>query len=185
VRHGKTQANEQRLYCGRTDLPLSEEGAAEIVGFKDQGIYPPPAELTFYTSGLLRTEQTLDLIYGPVERIAVPDLAELQFGAFEMKSYEDLKERDDYQAWITDETGDVACPGGESKNRFQKRAIQAFDKLASQSRPAFVSCHGGVIVCIMDTIFPNQRNFYEWQPQPGHGYTLIYTEGQLHKYTNL
>ena len=30
IRHGKTAANEQHLYCGSTDLPLSEEGLAEL-----------------------------------------------------------------------------------------------------------------------------------------------------------
>ena len=26
IRHGKTEANEKHLYCGSTDLPLSEKG---------------------------------------------------------------------------------------------------------------------------------------------------------------
>ena len=30
IRHGKTEANERRLYCGSTDLPLSRQGAAEL-----------------------------------------------------------------------------------------------------------------------------------------------------------
>ena len=32
IRHGKTEANEKRLYCGRTDLPLSEQGREEVRG---------------------------------------------------------------------------------------------------------------------------------------------------------
>jgi alpha-ribazole phosphatase len=185
IRHGKTEANEKRLYCGSTDLPLSENGAAEIVRLNEQGIYPPPVDLSFYTSGLLRTEQTLSLLYGPVKRTADLDLAEIRFGAFEMKSYEQLKMQDDYQAWITDESGDAACPGGESKNMFQQRVLRAYEKIVSHGQSALVSCHGGVIVCIMESLFPNQRNFYEWQPQPGYGYTMTYIEGRLHKYTTL
>jgi len=30
IRHGKTAANEQHLYCGSTDLPLSEKGIEEL-----------------------------------------------------------------------------------------------------------------------------------------------------------
>ena len=30
IRHGKTEANEKRLYCGSTDLPLSEKGREEL-----------------------------------------------------------------------------------------------------------------------------------------------------------
>ena len=30
IRHGKTEANEQHLYCGSTDLSLSDTGRAEL-----------------------------------------------------------------------------------------------------------------------------------------------------------
>ena len=186
IRHGKTIANEQRLYCGATDLPLSEGGAEEIRLFKSEGIYPA-AEL-FFTSGLLRTTQTLDIIYGGVNKKAIPEISEYRFGEFEMQSYEDLKEREDYQAWITDETGDIKCPGGESKNRFNKRVTDGFNNILSQAggSPAFVSCHGGAIACIMERLCPGAQNFYEWQPKPGRGYALIFDDsGRLHIYNKI
>jgi alpha-ribazole phosphatase len=34
IRHGKTEANEKHLYCGSTDLPLSNVGRAELKGLK-------------------------------------------------------------------------------------------------------------------------------------------------------
>ena len=188
IRHGKTIANEQRLYCGAADLPLSENGKKEIAELKNQGIYPS-ADL-YFTSGLLRTEQTIDIIYGNVQRKIIPDIAEYKFGLFEMKSYEDLKEQDDYQAWITDETGDFECPGGESKNQFNKRVTDGFNSILEEVRQvencsAFVSCHGGTIACIMEYLFPNTQNFYEWQPKPGRGYTLVYDSGRLHIYKKI
>ena len=30
IRHGKTPANEQRIYCGSTDMSLSEGGIDEL-----------------------------------------------------------------------------------------------------------------------------------------------------------
>ena len=30
IRHGKTEANELHLYCGSTDLPLSQSGREEL-----------------------------------------------------------------------------------------------------------------------------------------------------------
>ena len=30
IRHGKTSANEKHLYCGSTDLPLSNAGKEEL-----------------------------------------------------------------------------------------------------------------------------------------------------------
>jgi len=209
LRHGKTLANEKKLYCGHTDLPLSENGKLELIALKSQNIYPSAADI-FFTSGLIRTGQTLDILYGQSEnkaasvhlsggsqditphetcaflqrRTAVPAIAEYNFGQFEMKSYEDLKEQDDYQAWITDETGDVPCPGGESKNQVQKRVMEGYFHITEVMRQAghksaIVACHGGTIVSIMEHLFPNTKNFYEWQPQPGRGYSLTYTgDGQ-------
>ena len=186
VRHGSTFANEKRLYCGRTDLPLSDSGKAELISLKNQGIYPPPADM-FFSSGLCRTEQTVDTIYGSVSRTTIPDIAEYNFGIFEMKSHEELKERLDYQAWISDETGSVPCPDGESKVQFNKRILEGYSRiisgaLSSGCNSAFVSCHGGTIICIMEFLQPKIKNIYEWQPQSGHGYSLSYVSGQFSIY---
>lgn len=179
LRHGKTMANEKRLYCGHTDLPLSESGIAQLKSMKH-------AETStidlFFTSGLLRTVQTVECIYGPVPTQAIPQLAEFNFGQFEMHSYEDLKDRPDYQAWITDETGLVSCPGGENKQEFMKRVLTGYGILlekSQQSQAVLLVTHGGVIASIMDYLFPGGRNFYEWQPEPGRGYTLTYEHGTL------
>ena len=188
IRHGKTLANEQRLYCGQVDLPLSENGAKAIAQLNNQGIYPS-AEI-FFTSGLLRCEQTLDIICGEVQRKTIPDIAEFKFGLFEMKSYEDLKEHKDYQAWITDETGGYCCPKGESRNQFEKRVIDGFNSISETIRQsgfnsAFVVCHGGTIACIMEYLYPNTQNFYEWQPKPGRGYTLVCVSGRFQIYKKI
>jgi len=176
IRHGKTMANEQKLYCGSTDLPLSEAGGQEISEFCKQDIYPLlPDDCLYFTSGLQRTELTLDLIYGSVPRVALVQMAEINFGQFEMKSYEMLKARDDYQAWIMDEKGTVACPGGESKQIFMSRVLEGYKQLEVKARMGadiLLVCHGGVIASLMEHLFPGTRNFYGWQPAPGRGYTV-------------
>lgn len=187
IRHGKTQANEKKLYCGATDLPLSEQGAAALATLKQQGIYPKDAKL-FFTSGLLRTDETLKLLYGSVHREALPQLAEFRFGDFEMKSYEMLKTQADYQAWITDETGFVPCPGGDCKQDFTRRVMGGFELLMSKVQQAgtiLTVCHGGVIVSIMDFLFPGIRHFYEWQPEPGRGYSIICTADGPQQYKTI
>ncbi|MCL2422024.1 MAG: histidine phosphatase family protein [Defluviitaleaceae bacterium] len=171
IRHGKTEANEKRLYCGYTDLPLSELGRLEISEIASQDIYPSDVKQLF-TSGLTRTEETLDIIYGTVPRKRIPSLMEYNFGQFEMHSYEQLKAQEDYQAWIMDTTDAVACPGGESKKQFNKRIIAGFNEIMTMGETALVVCHGGVIACIMEHLWPGTKNFYEWQPAPGRGYTL-------------
>ena len=64
IRHGKTRANEEHRYCGSTDLPLSEGGRAELNALT----YRLPEGLRFVTSGMLRTEQTLQALFGDVPR---------------------------------------------------------------------------------------------------------------------
>lgn len=180
IRHGQTLANQQRLYCGKTDLPLSEDGKSEIKKLASLGIYPPLQGLAVYTSGLLRTRQTLEAIYGKVPHLELPAFREMNFGAFEMKSYEQLKESSIYIAWIEDQTGSVACPGGESQAVFTRRVTTGFQEVVDSDKSALVVCHGGVITCLMQRLFPKEpRHFYQWQPRPGEGYTINLSENGM------
>jgi len=184
IRHGWTAANEKHLYCGATDLPLSERGVSGVEELKGQGVYPTCVDLRF-TSGMTRTEQTLDIICGQTGRTAIPELAEYNFGDFEMQGYDQLKVRGDYQAWIADQTGLIACPGGESRQRFERRVLAGFGQLLEKSKGArsvLAVCHGGTIATIMESLNPGQRNFYEWRPSPGRGYMLVYEGGELCQY---
>ena len=198
IRHGATMANEQKLYCGTTDLALSEAGKAELMSLCEQGVYPKGKRVgervgeqakIYITSGFLRTEQTMELLYGAVCREILPQLAEYDFGKFEMQGYEALKECSDYQAWIMDKSGAIACPGGERKQDFTRRVLQGFESVLGKVRAvnaeAFIVCHGGVIACIMEHMRPGVRNFYEWQPKPGRGYTLTYKFDKFRKYTEI
>jgi len=187
IRHGQTAANEQGLYCGATDLPLSGKGIAELLDLRKQGIYPKHVSL-YFSSGLMRTEQTLDLLYGSVQRTALPKFAEFNFGDFEMKSHEALKEQLDYQAWITDVAGIFSCPGGENRQEFTRRIAEGYELLtknAQHGNDLLVVCHGGVIACIMEQLFPNTCDFYTWQPKPGRGYTLVFASGRLQLYKSI
>ena len=173
IRHGRTDANRKRLYCGATDVPLDAEGVSELQSLRDKGGYPPSYGLITITSGLKRAVQTFEVLFGKYPAAAVSGLREMDFGRFEMHSYDELKNDPDYQAWIKDETGDARCPGGESSNEFCRRVYAAFDALAAMEEDAVVVCHGGVISRIMARLFPGEgRNFYEWQPPAGHGYAI-------------
>ena len=181
IRHGLTEANLRRLYYGATDLPLCEEGIQGILAAKARGLYPDRAGLKLYTSGLLRTEQTLSLIYGDVPHEALPAWAEMDFGAFEMKSYEELKNNPDYIRWIEDESGELACPGGETNNQALARFTAGLKLLRERNQDALVITHGGVIARLMGRLFPGEpRHFYQWQPRAGEGYRIDWDhQGQV------
>ena len=63
IRHGKTVANEKHLYCGSTDLPLSEQGRRELAGKK----LSAPENCRYYSSGMRRADETLELLFPVVE----------------------------------------------------------------------------------------------------------------------
>lgn len=168
IRHGKTRANEAHLYCGSTDLPLSEAGKAELVKLH-YGVTPE----RFLTSGMRRTNETLRILFGDVPFTPVPEFREVDFGAFEMHSYEELRENAGYQRWITGDNEKNVPPGGESGARMTARVTAAFSALRQLPGDTVLVTHGGVIAAIMAFCFPEEnKTRYQWQPAPGHGYVL-------------
>jgi len=178
LRHGITEANEKRLYCGWSDIPLSEEGKAQLELLKKKASYPEISNLKVYTSGMIRTEETLHIIYGDVCHEVIDDFKEMNFGAFEMKSYEELKCTQDYQAWINGCNEKNPCPGGESGEDMKERALRGLKHLIAKGEDCLVVCHGGIIACIMEELFPSyKRNRYQWQPEGGKGYVVVLNHG--------
>ena len=165
IRHGKTGANEKRLYCGSTDLPLSCGGAEEL-----RELNYRVENACFVTSGMLRTEQTLEILFGPVPHRREPGLREMDFGSFEMRSYEQLKDNVDYQAWLSGDNEANVPPHGESGVQMTRRVLEAFGSLPDGT--ALIT-HGGVIAAIMAELFPAEgKHRYQWQPQNGRGYEI-------------
>ena len=186
IRHGITEGNLRRLYYGKTDVPLAEEGVQELQRLAGEGVYPDSEGAIFFTTGLGRTAHTMELIYGDRPHQVIPELQEINFGAFEMKSYEELLENEDYRDWITAENLTKAPPGGESILEFNDRVIRGYEalrrahslhSLSLRHRDAeamsVAICHGGTISAIMAHIWPEKYdNIYGWIPDPGHGYVL-------------
>ncbi len=163
IRHGETDANARHLYCGSTDLPLSEAGAAAL-----RPISPPHAR--FLTSGMRRTDETLRLLFGDVPFQREPRFREVDFGIFEMHSYGELKDTAPYQAWLTGDNEANVPPGGESGVQMKRRVLDAFSEIHTDT---VLVTHGGVIAAIMAHLFPEaHKNRYEWQPKPGCGYEI-------------
>ena len=165
IRHGKTRANEQHLYCGSTDLTLSAAGREELLSMR-YDITPA----RFVTSGMKRTEETLRILFGTVPYSVDSRFREVDFGDFEMKSYEMLKDDPAYQAWLTGDNESNIPPGGESGAQMTQRVLEALRELPDGT--ALVT-HGGVIAAIMASLFPaDGKHRYQWQPRNGHGYEI-------------
>lgn len=183
LRHGKTEANEKRLYCGSTDLPLSSAGRAELKALAAAGGYPHPAGLQYITSGLRRTAETLELLYGPVACSVCPLLREMDFGAFEMHSYDQLKDDAAYQAWITGDNEKNRCPGGESGEEMRLRVLAGWKQVLERpEKELLLVLHGGPIAAIVEHLEPElERNRWLHQPENGRGWLLTLEGDRLLK----
>ena len=177
-RHGITEGNKRRLYYGSSDIPLIEEGIEAIKTRREAGIYPDLSGFEVITTNLKRTEQTLFEMYGrEVEHEIDPRMREFSFGDFEMKSYEQLKDREDYQAWITGDNWRNVCPNGESGEIMLERSLVAMEDYIGKD--CIIVCHGGVIAGLMLTWFPGDEtaeHFYAWQPKPSEGYRIDFDD---------
>ena len=172
IRHGKTEANEKHLYCGSTDLPLTEAGTEEL-----RQIHYRIPNTRFVTSGLKRTDETRQVLFGSVAFEADPRFREVDFGIFEMHSYEELKDDPAYQTWLCGDNESNVPPRGESGTQMTARVLAAFSEIREDT---VLITHGGVISAIMQHLFPEEnKNRYQWQPKNGCGYMVcgrLYTE---------
>ena len=169
IRHGKTQANEQHLYCGSTDIGLSAKGIEEL----EKKHYILPDDCRFITSGMKRTVQTLEILFGKRDYTADERFREIDFGVFEMKSYEQLKDCREYKEWISGDNENNIPPHGESGNMVRERVIPAVKEILESSSDTAIISHGGVIAIIMEYLFPDEgKNRYQWQPKQGCGYVV-------------
>ena len=173
IRHGLTEGNVRRWYYGALDLPLCETGKSVLREAAAGGLYPPYSGERVLTSGMLRTEQTLRLIYGEVLHESWADLREARFGIFEGKSYNELKGQPDYEAWLAGDWFQNVPPGGESFAQAETRILSALNRMQAQNADILAVVHGGTVLTIMQALFPEEeKSGYDWQPRPGGGYQI-------------
>lgn len=199
IRHGITEGIKNRWFYGWEDLPLIEEGVREISRFKELGVYPELGDADCYTSGMVRADQTLAAIYGDVPFNVIPDLKEMNFGRWECKTFDQLKEMEGFDQWMNNKDGSFRFPDGESSADFIKRACRGLDELTGFHRLKELShrhsgkdavsimvCHGGVIAAAMCYLAGKpQETFWDWIPAPGRGYTLYFENGDFSRYEDL
>ena len=175
IRHLATPGNEKRQYTGRTDEPLSDRA---VSAFREQqggpAAVPYPRIQCLAASPMRRCQQTAELIWPEVTVQTDPLLRECDFGRFEGKTYEDLKDEPDYIRWLGS-GGMTAFPEGESQEAFRARCGLGVRKWIRRwieegvDRAAFV-VHGGTIMAALSRMAEGAHSFYDWQAGNGCGY---------------
>lgn len=176
-RHGITKGNINAQYIGHTDYPLTTSGIDELRQIKAKHHYPQVDAV--FVSPLKRALQSADIMFPKNNKIVIDNFIEYNFGEFEERTAEELKDNDDFKAWLH---GDIysAPPFGESNAEFAQRVCEAFEKvingcIAEGIENIAIVSHAGVIMTILSCYGLPEAPMAHWQMDPGYGYKLRIT----------
>ena len=174
IRHGKTYGNTLGRYIGTTDESLCSEGRQALKRF-----FYPQVEAV-YASPMKRCLETADLLWPEPPIRGFEKLRECDFGEFENKNYQELKDNPRYQAWV-DSEGRMPFPGGERREDFQNRCCEGFIEVLEEIRKkgckkAALVVHGGTIMSILAAYGEPKKAFYDWQVKNGMGWLAHWDE---------
>ena len=180
LRHARTRGNEERRYIGaRTDEGLSPAGRREVLDRREALIRQVPSEAWLFSGPLRRTLETAEILFGDRPVRILEEMRETDFGDFEGKNYEELKDDPAYRAWI-DSNGALPFPAGESREEMITRSMDGLYRalrLCPADKPLCILCHGGNIMGIMSRL--TGRDFYDFQVGNLTGYDLEFdSDGQ-------
>ena len=165
IRHGTTQGNLEKRFIGTLDVPLAPQGE-ELA--RQVGPTLPRVE-HIYRSPLLRCRQTAELLWPGVAMTVIDELRETDFGPFEGKNHQELKDDPLYQAWIGqgDRLNFAAMPVGETAQQVVERVSAALAELVKDAaahgyeRVGVVS-HGGALMGLLSKYGRPEREYYDW-----------------------
>jgi alpha-ribazole phosphatase len=170
LRHGLTEANERREYLGWTDSPLSERGRVDIQQIK--GRFSDYEILI--SSDLQRCVDTAKLLFPKALVQTHSAFREMNWGRFEGKTYEQLKEDASYQKWLENPMG-TPVPEGESYPLFSERVESGWQRLLNeQFENMAIITHGGVIRELLVRYAPEEKLFWDWDIPHAGGYELVW-----------
>ncbi|WP_231889876.1 histidine phosphatase family protein [Oceanobacillus sp. Castelsardo] len=180
-RHGITEENKRKTYLGWTDSALTEEAKISLASTKLQaGDYD-----LFISSDLNRCVTTMNLLFPIIGPTKLAKLREMNFGIFEGKTYEDLKNDMNYQRWI-DQPFKEVIPGGESFQQFAYRVDKGWNQIVElilryHAKNVFIVSHGGVIRYLLSRLTEEEKDFWEWKIDHGTGYVLEFHKTDLRR----
>ena len=174
IRHFQTPGNLERRYVGRTDEPLLEgEGLIRMAEEKRNLIQALGKLDCVIASPMKRCIQTANLLFPGEEPLLCEKMRECDFGLFEGKNYEELKDLPVYQEWL-DSRGTIPFPEGESHEAFKARCVEGFEEMAAElvekgCETAAMVVHGGTIMAVLSRFDRGDSEFYDWQAENGGG----------------
>ena len=152
VRHTEPEAAARGRCYGRLDVDLSDAGRRHAEGlgtalasFGVTALFSSPQRRALETARFIGARLDLE----PTEH---PGLAEIDFGEFEGRTYEEIAASEPalYRAWMDTPTV-VRFPGGESFTDLRARVLPAVAEIraAHEGSVVVLVAHGGVIRAVL------------------------------------
>jgi len=174
IRHGKTAGNLEKRYIGRTDEELCEQGQRELKAFSEK--YKGLGVEKIFSSPMKRCIETAQILFPELVSTAgiIEDFKETDFGLFEGKNYEELKDNPDYIKWL-ESNGTCGFPEGETREQAAERTLRGFDLFLDKAFDSGVKVtgavvHGGTIMNILWKYCGG--DFYDYQVMNGEGFVF-------------
>ena len=169
MRHGETALKAGGAYQGWIDEPLSAAGETALRNRSPYGGW-------VYVSPLRRARQTAAIGLPYARQVVAEDLKEMNFGDFEGRSPDEMKDDPAYRAWVDSGCLD-RCPNGETKAEFSARTCAAFAALVDMAlkrgdEALWIVAHGGTQMVVMETFVDPSRPYYSWLLDCGAGYEM-------------
>lgn len=177
LRHGRTRGNDQGLYIGKTDLPLTEEGKEELRDL--YAAYEYPRVHRVYSSPLERAVQSAEILFPDTDITIAEDLREMDFGVFEGLPAEELVKLDSYKKWLKGGL-DNPAPNGESMREVMVRCYSAMnaiilDMMKNGITHAGVMTHSGILMNTLSCFGLPKMKPMEFNCRMGFGYEIMVT----------
>lgn len=173
IRHGETDFNRARLYFGHLDPDLNETGIEQLrkakILFEKREKMPD----IVFSSDLKRCSQSMEIleIDEETEKILTEDLREINFGIFEGKTYEEIKNK--YPEKVEKMKNDwrnFKADKGESINEMMLRVAEKMNEIINQYRnkKILVVAHAGVIQALISYyLFGNLDGYWKFKINNG------------------
>ncbi|HUO05182.1 MAG TPA: histidine phosphatase family protein [Candidatus Binataceae bacterium] len=151
MRHGETAWNREGRVMGRNPVKLDAHGRAQVESAIPLARLVKPELIV--TSPLIRARESAEIIAGGLENVSIveePKLAEVLYGRWEGKVYDELMEDPEYRRY-QEHPLEMTTPGGETIAQVQSRGVETVMHTVAANagrRILFVS-HGDIIRTIL------------------------------------
>ena len=177
IRHGSIDDTLAGEYIGTTDAPLSDRGRMDLRKLDYE--YKYPGTQVVFTSPLKRCTETAKILYPEQNPLVIDNLSECNFGEWEGKTADELKNDPDFKKWLAGDSS-VKPPRGESNADFTRRVCKMFESIVeglmkTGTTESVIVTHGGVIMTLLAVYGLPQAKPFEWTMDNGFGYSLRVT----------